>query len=89
MNKIINSHITPTVGLALRIGRALNIPVEELFSAMGLEKNRTPVSAHQDKIINFMLKEGLDLSDMYNAIYLNEQRFMDRLLERIKVEGEG
>jgi putative transcriptional regulator len=84
LNKIINSRITPTVGLALRIGQALDMQVEELFSALELEKRHAPVTENQDKIINFMLQEGLDISDMYNAIYFNQQRFMDRLLERIK-----
>lgn len=31
LNRIINNHISPSVYLAIRIARALKIPVEELF----------------------------------------------------------
>jgi transcriptional regulator with XRE-family HTH domain len=88
LNKIINRHITPTVSLAIKIGQSLDVPVEELFSPMDVNKKHDSMVEKQDKIIGFMLQEGLDITDLYNAVYLNEQRFMNRLLEKTRARDK-
>jgi DNA-binding XRE family transcriptional regulator len=84
LNKIINSHINPTINLAIKIGQALDMPVEKIFSSMEINRRQNYIIENQDKIIEFMLKEELNITDLFDAVYLNEHLFMNRLLEKSK-----
>jgi len=81
LNKIINNHITPTVGLAMKIAKALDMRVEDLFQAMDIPRDPALVE-RQDKIIDFMIREGISYTDLYNAVFVNERSFIDRMLKR-------
>ncbi len=89
LNKIINSHVTPTVVLAMKISRSLNTRVEEVFSNSGELKSQEDHAAValQDKIIDFMMREGISYTDVIQAV-CNNERFIDRLLYWLKIRPQ-
>ena len=89
LNKIINSHVTPTVALAMKISRALNMRVEEVFSSSGelkSQENQASV-ALQDKIIDFMMREGVSYTDVMQSV-CNNDKFIDRLMYWLKIRPQ-
>jgi len=85
LNKIMNSHVTPTVVLAMKISRSLDMKVEEVFSGSGELKSQEEqaVTALQDKIIDFMMQEGISYTDVIQAV-CNNEKFIDRLMYWLK-----
>ena len=89
LNKIINSHVTPTVVLAMKISRSLNMRVEEVFTNSGELKSQEYQAsiALQDKIIDFMMREGISYTDVIQSV-CNNERFIDRLLYWLKIRSQ-